>query len=65
MFNPNQMKTSELLLSITCAIVSPAFAQVPGEKPEIFLPGLVSTGYNERDMAISPDGSEMFYTIQK
>ncbi len=32
--------------------------------PTIFMPGIVSTGYNERDMAISPDGKEMFYTIQ-
>ena len=29
----------------------------------VFMPGIVSAGYNERDMAISPDGKEMFYTI--
>ena len=26
--------------------------------------GTVSTNLNERDMAISPDGKEMYYTIQ-
>ena len=31
--------------------------------PKVFQPGIVSAGYNERDMAISPDGKEMFYTI--
>lgn len=31
--------------------------------PKVFAPNTISTGYNERDMAISPDGKEMFYTI--
>ena len=31
--------------------------------PKVFEPNTISTGYNERDMAISPDGKEMFYTI--
>ncbi len=35
---------------------APATAQVFGE-------GVISTGLYERDMAISPDGNEMFYTI--
>ena len=30
---------------------------------EIFAPDLISTGLNERDLAISPDGSEMIYTL--
>jgi hypothetical protein len=34
------------------------------QSPELFLPGIVSTGLNERDMAFSPDGKEMYYTIQ-
>lgn len=31
--------------------------------PSIFLPGIVSTRLNERDMAISPDGNDMYYTL--
>ncbi|MBN2135210.1 MAG: PD40 domain-containing protein [Acidobacteria bacterium] len=31
--------------------------------PEIFLPGIVSTGLDEFDICISPDGNEIFYTV--
>jgi hypothetical protein len=31
--------------------------------PQVFEEGVVSTSLYERDMAISPDGTEMFYTI--
>ena len=42
-----------------------AIAQIPSPAfPQVLLPSIVSTGYNERDLAISPDGTEMFYTIQ-
>jgi hypothetical protein len=34
----------------------------PGMKPELFAPGLVSTGLSERDMAITPDGTEIYFT---
>ena len=34
----------------------------PGSVPEIFAPGLVSTGLSERDMAITPDGNELYFT---
>ena len=33
----------------------------PGFSPQIFAPGIISTGFNERDIAISPDGKEIFY----
>lgn len=33
------------------------------ETPQLFLPGLVSTGLDERDMAIAPDGSAFYYSI--
>lgn len=33
----------------------------PPEKPEVFG---TSTGFSERDFALSPDGSELFYTLQ-
>lgn len=36
----------------------------PPEMPLLFLDGIVSTNLNERDMTISPDGEEMYYTVQ-
>src|SRR4051812_24188531 len=54
----------ENLLRIFC-LVSPLAAFGQGiDVPKVYLPNIVSSGYNERDMAISPDGGEMFYTIQ-
>src|ERR1700757_5198657 len=32
--------------------------------PVLFEPGKISDGFANRDMAISPDGNELFYTIQ-
>ena len=32
--------------------------------PELFGEGIISTNLNERDMALSPDGAELFYTLQ-
>jgi len=34
----------------------------PGDTPELFAPGIVSTGLFERDMAIAPDGGELFFS---
>lgn len=46
-------------------LILSANAQVlPPESPMIFMENIVSTNLNERDMAIAPDGKEMFYTIQ-
>jgi Tol biopolymer transport system component len=36
-----------------------------GNKVALFAEGLVSDGMNNRDITISPDGNEMFYTIQQ
>jgi hypothetical protein len=36
----------------------------PNEQPALFAPGLVSDEFGNRDMAISPSGSELFYTLQ-
>ena len=33
----------------------------PGMTPEIFAPGIICTGFNERDITISPDGKEIYY----
>ena len=35
----------------------------PGSEPELFAPGLVSTGFYERDLLISPDGDEIYYGL--
>jgi len=35
----------------------------PGIKPEIFAPGIVSTGLYTRDIAITKDGSEIYFCI--
>lgn len=36
----------------------------PGNSPVLFAPGIISDEYGNRDMAISPAGDELFYTIQ-
>lgn len=38
------------------------FTAIPGT-PKIFGEGIISTWMYERDMALSPDGKEIFYTI--
>jgi hypothetical protein len=35
----------------------------PGITPEIFAPGVISTGLYERDLAMNPDGTEMYYGL--
>jgi hypothetical protein len=43
---------------------SPYLGQkTPGIIPALFAPGIVCTGISERDIAISPDGSEIFFGI--
>ena len=37
----------------------------PPDKPSLFAPGLISDGFANRDFALSPDGNEIFYTIQQ
>ncbi len=37
--------------------------KLTGAKPEIFAPGIISTGLYERDFAISPDGNEIYYSL--
>ena len=39
------------------------FGQVPpGKEPELFAPGLISTGLFTRDIAMTPEGDEIFFT---
>jgi len=35
----------------------------PGMAPEIFAPGIISTGFSERIAAFTPDGKEFFYAL--
>lgn len=35
----------------------------PGAEPELFAPGIVSTGLYERDVAMTPDGDELYFCI--
>jgi Tol biopolymer transport system component len=55
------------LLVLTLLIrFAPANAQIPAASsvtPSIYEDGLVNTSLNERDFAISPDGSEIYFTI--
>ena len=37
--------------------------QLSGDQPAIFAPGIVSTDMYERDVAITPDGNEIYYSI--
>ena len=50
----------------TQAQVSNAYfnQKLPGNKPVIFAEGIISDEFGNRDMAISPNGDELFYTIQ-
>ena len=36
---------------------------LPGDAPEIFAPGIITTGMYTRDVAITPDGSELFFGV--
>jgi hypothetical protein len=51
-----QVKTSGSALS--CLGQKP-----PGMIPELFAPEIIATGFYERDITISPDGTEIFYGI--
>jgi hypothetical protein len=35
----------------------------PGEPAKIFAPGIISTGLQTRDLAMSPDGDEIYYCV--
>jgi hypothetical protein len=49
----------------TVALVGPYLGQTPpGTEPELFAPGLVSTGMHTRDLAMSPGGDEIYFSIQ-
>lgn len=35
----------------------------PGRKAELFAPGIISTGMNDRDITVSPDLDEIYYSV--
>jgi hypothetical protein len=41
------------------------FENKPGRIPVLFAPAIISDGFSNRDFTISPDGNEIFYTIQQ
>jgi WD40-like Beta Propeller Repeat len=56
------MKAGLVFVIILLSVQSCSSQRAPS-KPELFMPGFVSTSLPERDMAISPNGDEMFFTI--
>lgn len=45
-------------------LTGPYFGQkLPGDKPEPFAPGIISTALYTRDMAITPDGKELYFSV--
>lgn len=36
----------------------------PGDRPEVFAPGIVSTGLDELNSVFSPDGSEFYFSVR-
>ena len=64
-----------LLLSASLILFSNIFAQTKGEQKylgqippsdsaEVFAPGIISTGMNERDLAVTPSGDQIFFTVR-
>lgn len=35
----------------------------PGDEAELFAPGIISNGFNNRDLAMMPDGSELYTSV--
>lgn len=63
-----------ITISLTILIFNQTFAQdkkfkpylgqkLPGIVSELFAPEIIATGFNERDITISPDGKEIFYGL--
>ncbi|MFC2090045.1 TolB family protein [Bacteroidota bacterium] len=57
--NQNEQKTDDFP-----ELSGPYLGQsLPGSGPEVFAPGIIGTGMFTRDIAISPDGKELFYSV--
>ncbi len=53
-----------LFLSLTAAAQQNVDLSHPPATPQLFALGIISTGLGERDFAISPDGTQILYTLQ-
>jgi len=60
-----QIVTPTLAQSQTAAHYDYYNQQSPGDNPILFAPGMISDAFANRDFAISPDGNEIFYTLQQ
>lgn len=36
---------------------------LPGDEPQLFAPGIISTAMHNRDMAMTPDGNEIYFCV--
>ena len=52
------------LCGLTCFGQNKISFKNPPSLPQIFEEGIINTGARERDFAISPDGSEVYFTLQ-
>jgi Tol biopolymer transport system component len=53
-----------LIMAVRSSAQSPTVSLTsPPSRLTLFAPGIVSTGLNERDFAISPDGREIYFTV--
>jgi Tol biopolymer transport system component len=46
------------------SVAQESIQMIASDTPAVFAPGIVSDGFANRDMAISPDGNDLFYTVQ-
>ncbi|MCP4181481.1 MAG: hypothetical protein GY756_27270 [bacterium] len=61
----NQESTTDSINSESASLSGPYLGQkLPGTTPEIFAPGIISTDMYERDLTITPDGKEIYFTVQ-
>jgi hypothetical protein len=63
--SPNCCDDSEIGLQSTFPVLRGPYLgqEPPGLEPEIFAPGIVSTGLATRDIAMTPDGSELYFSV--
>jgi hypothetical protein len=53
-----------MAFAIASALIGDYLGQTPpGAKPELFAPGVVTTGLYERDVAMTPDGNELYFGL--
>lgn len=68
MFSLSRRMVLSILVSLYSAatLAGPYLDQAPpGEEPVLFAPGVVSDGLANRDMAITPDGKEIYWSVNQ